>query len=70
MTWSKAVGLPEKLRTMRMARATDGGAFAILINNPKLPTEVQLDHRLIEAEQVTTTPPLAFGGKLRSLPCH
>jgi len=54
MTWSKAVGLPEKLRTMRMARATDGEAFAILINNPKLPTEVQLDLRLIEAEQVAT----------------
>jgi lambda family phage portal protein len=54
MAWSKAVGLPEKLRTMRMARATDGEAFAILINNPKLPTEVQLDLRLIEAEQVTT----------------
>jgi capsid protein len=37
-----------------MARATDGEAFAILINNPALPTEVQLDLRLIEADQVTT----------------
>lgn len=32
MLWSRAVGLPEKLRTMRMARATDGEAFAILTN--------------------------------------
>lgn len=54
MRWAKAVSLPEKLRTMRMARATDGEAFAILTNNPKLPTEVQLDLRLIEADQVTT----------------
>jgi lambda family phage portal protein len=54
MTWAKAVRLAEKLRTMRMARATDGEAFAILTSNPRLPTEIQLDVRLIEADQVTT----------------
>lgn len=52
--WSRAVDLPEKLRTMRMARAQDGEAFAVLINNPRLPTQVKLDLRLIEADQVTT----------------
>ncbi len=52
--WAKAVGLPEKLRTMRMARAQDGEAFAVLTSNPKLPTSVQLDLRLIEADQVCT----------------
>jgi capsid protein len=36
--WSKAVGLAEKLRTMRMARAQEGEAFVILTNYPKLPT--------------------------------
>jgi lambda family phage portal protein len=54
MTWAKAVGLAEKLRTMRMARATDGESFGILTNSPALPTEVQLDLRLVEADQVTT----------------
>jgi lambda family phage portal protein len=54
MLWAKFAGLPEKLRTMRMARATDGEAFAILTSNPALPTDVQLDLRLIEAEQVCT----------------
>jgi lambda family phage portal protein len=54
MLWAKAVGLPEKLRTMRMARATDGEAFAILTNNPALPTDIQLDLRLVEADQVAT----------------
>jgi lambda family phage portal protein len=54
MTWAKAVRLAEKLRTMRMARATDGEAFAILTSNPRLPTEIQLDVRLIEADQVAT----------------
>jgi capsid protein len=39
---------------MRMARATDGESFAILTNNPRLNTEVQLDLRLVEADQVTT----------------
>jgi lambda family phage portal protein len=54
MLWSKAVGLPEKLRTMRMARAADGEAFAILTSNPTLAADVQLDLRLVEAEQVCT----------------
>ncbi len=54
MRWAAAVGLPEKLRTMRTARAQDGEAFAVLISNPRLPSRVALDMRLIEAEQVTT----------------
>jgi len=37
-----------------MARVQDGEAFAILTNNPKLPTPVQLDLRLVEADQVCT----------------
>lgn len=52
--WSKAIGLAEKLRTMRMARAQDGEAFALLTSNPQLPTSVSLDLRLIEAEQIAT----------------
>ncbi|MEQ8790095.1 MAG: phage portal protein [Pirellulaceae bacterium] len=54
MLWAKAAGLAEKLRTMRMARAEDGEAFAILTSNPRLPTLVKLDLKLIEADQVTT----------------
>ena len=52
--WAKAVDLPGKLRTMRMARATDGEAFAVLFSNGSLKTAVNLDIRLIEADQVTT----------------
>jgi lambda family phage portal protein len=52
MLWAKAIRLAEKLRTMRMARATDGEAFAILTVNPALTTAVQLDLRLVEADQV------------------
>lgn len=52
--WARAVGLAEKLRTMRTARAVDGEAFALLVNNPGLPTRVQLDLRLIEAEQIAS----------------
>jgi capsid protein len=54
MGWARAVSLAEKLRTMRMARATDGEAFAILTSNPRLTTDIQLDVRLVEADQVTT----------------
>ena len=52
--WCKAVGLPEKLRTMRMSRAESGEAFAILSSNPGLGSPVTLDVRLVEADQVTT----------------
>ncbi|MEZ6100276.1 MAG: phage portal protein [Pirellulaceae bacterium] len=52
--WSKAINLPEKLRTMRMSRAQDGESFAVLTSNPQLYTGIQLDLRLIEADQVCT----------------
>lgn len=52
--WSKAVGLAEKLRTMRMARAGDGEAFAIFTSNPRLQTAVKLDIRLVEADQIAS----------------
>jgi len=54
MRWARSIGLPEKLRTMRMARAESGEAFAILTHNPNVDGPVQLDVRLIEADQVTT----------------
>ncbi|MCD6405992.1 MAG: phage portal protein [Planctomycetes bacterium] len=52
--WARQVSLPQKLRTMRMAKATDGEAFAILVNNPGLDHCVSLDLRLIEADLVTS----------------
>ena len=54
LAWAKAVDLPGKLRTMRMARAQDGEAFAVLFSNDNLAGEVKLDLRLIEADQVAT----------------
>jgi lambda family phage portal protein len=55
--WTTVIRLAEKLRTMRSARATDGESFAVLTSNPKLPHAVQLDLKLVEAEQVTTPDP-------------
>ncbi len=52
--WANAINFAEKLRTMRMSRAQDGEVFALLTSNPKLPTAIQLDLRLIEADQVCT----------------
>lgn len=52
--WARSIGLAEKLRTMRMARATDGEVFAVLTSNSALATTVQLDLRLLEADQVAT----------------
>ena len=52
--WSAAVRLPEKLRTMRMARCQDGETFGILGTNPQLPHDVKLDLALVEADQVAS----------------
>jgi len=52
--WADAVGLAQKLRTMRMARCESGEAFCLLTANPKLDSPVKLDLRLIEADQVAT----------------
>ena len=52
--WAKAVDLPGKLRTMRMSRAQDGEAFAVLFNNDSLDSAVKLDLKLVEADQVAT----------------
>lgn len=52
--WSRAVDLPGKLRTMRMARAESGEAFALLVSNPAVVSPVSLDLKLIEADQVCT----------------
>ena len=54
IAWAKAINLAEKLRTMRVARAQDGEAFTVFTSNPQLPTAIQLDLRLVEADQVCT----------------
>jgi len=53
-TWSRAINLGAKLRTLRMARAVSGEGFAILTTNPRDQTDIALDLRLIEADRVTT----------------
>ena len=52
--WCDAVDLAAKLRTMRMAKAADGEAFAVLTANPLIDSPVQLDIRLIEADRVAS----------------
>ena len=51
--WSREIRLAEKLRTHRIARAQDGEAFALLTTNPRIRHDVQLDLRLVEADQIT-----------------
>lgn len=52
--WSTEVNLAEKLRTMRIAKAVDGEAFAVLISNPMIRHPIKLDLVLLEAERVTS----------------
>jgi len=52
--WARLIRLAEKLRTMRMGKAEDGEGFGIIVNNPTLSMPVQLDLRLVEADQVAT----------------
>lgn len=50
--WAKAVGLAHKLRTMRIAQCETGECFGLLATNPRVEAPVQLDLRLIKADQV------------------
>jgi lambda family phage portal protein len=52
--WSRAINLAEKLRTMRMAKATDGETFAVLTANPMIDSPVALDVQLVEADRVAS----------------
>ena len=52
--WSEAVNLAAKLRTMRMAKSTDGETFAILTANPMIDSPVKLDVQLVEADRVAS----------------
>jgi lambda family phage portal protein len=52
--WARAINLAEKLRTMRMAKSTDGEAFAVLTSNPLIDSPVKLDVQLVEADRVTS----------------
>jgi lambda family phage portal protein len=56
--WADAIRLPEKLRTLRIARAESGEIFALLVANPAVDSLVKLDVRLIEADQVASPSPL------------
>lgn len=56
-TWTQMIGLAAKLRTMRMAKSTDGETFGILTGNNKLYGPVKLDLHLVEADRVTTPYP-------------
>jgi lambda family phage portal protein len=51
--WAAEIRYAEKLRTAYMARLTDGETFPVLSSNPRLQrTPIQLDIRLVEADQV------------------
>lgn len=52
--WAKEIKLARKLRCMRQCLSRDGEAFAVMFTNPKIRGPVQLDIRLVEADQVTT----------------
>jgi len=52
--WAHSIGLAAKLRTMRMAKSTDGETFGILIGNHAVSGPVKLDVHMVEADRVTT----------------
>ena len=54
MAWAAEIKLAQKLRTMRMAKATDGEAFAVLSINRNLSGPIKLDLTLVEADRVVT----------------
>ncbi len=59
--WARAVGLAHKLRTMRVGQCESGECFGLLATNPRVEAPVQLDLRLIEADQVASPWPMPRG---------
>lgn len=53
-SWMQAIGLPQKLRTMRMAKAVDGEAFLRLYYDGSINHPVKLGVRLYEADQIAS----------------
>lgn len=51
-SWAAEIKLAEKLRTMRMAKAVDGEAFAMLATNTRLNNPVKLDLIPFETDRV------------------
>jgi lambda family phage portal protein len=57
--WAETICLAAKLHTLRFSRCIDGEAFAVLGYNPEnanIGSDILLDLRLIEAEQVAAAP--------------
>jgi lambda family phage portal protein len=52
--WVEETRLVSKLRTMAQTKVVDGESFGLFIDNPRLPTPVTLDIRLVEADQIAT----------------
>lgn len=52
--WCRAVGLANKLRTARLTKVVDGETFILRTTNRRLRTPVQLDIKLVEADQIST----------------
>ncbi len=52
--WAKEVKLAKKLRTAIKTKVSDGEAFIIITQNPKMRHRVKLGLKMVEAEQVTT----------------
>ncbi len=52
--WAKEVKLAKKLRTVIKAKVSDGEAFIIIAQNPRMRHPVKLGLKMVECEQVTT----------------
>ena len=56
--WARITRFADQLRTMKQSKVVDGEAFGIFATNGLLQSPVQLDVRLIEADQFTTPNPM------------
>ena len=50
--WAKEIGLTEKLKLARIAKARDGEVFLRIVRNPRIQNTAKIDVMLFEAEQI------------------
>jgi len=55
--WTAAIGLDQKLWTMKETQVRDGECFLLTIGNPALKSRIQLDYQLLEGDYVTSLRP-------------
>jgi lambda family phage portal protein len=67
VAWSESVHFAERLQTLRIAKITDGEAFAAILKNPKITHPIAIDILPIESDRITTPCPSMIDNEVEGI---